>query len=414
MVRGRPGLATAVESTCAAFTADYVWAGPESLPVGVWNTLTRMIIFFAAAGVAARLRSDSDAGRDELRTTREELARSHEQLRLLVDGIRERSVMMLDAKGIILLANEGSHRLRGLAPDELVGRPFWALAASAGGAEALRRWLAEAASRGSCEFDLWELRKDGTRFCSAGVLSPVRDSAGRLRGYSMVTQDVTRQREAEATVRSLTARLIGAQEEERRHLARELHDEVGAVLTCVRMSLEAAGRRGGRAEELQGALDAVGQALEQVRQLSVDLRPSVLDDLGVVPALRWYLDKRPRSAGLKTEFESSMPEQRLDPAVEITCFRIAQEAVTNVLRHAGASSLRVSLELAGGQLQLRVKDDGRGFEPAGAGRSSLGLSAMSERASLIGGTLRVLSRPGEGTEVIAELPVAAHAREGAA
>ena len=173
------GLATAVMSTCAAFTADYAWAGPESLPVGIWNTLTRMIIFFAAAGVAARLRADSDAGRDELRTTREELARSHEQLRLLVDGIRERSVMMLDAKGIILLANEGSHRLRGLAADELVGRPFWTLAASAGGAEALRRWLAEAASRGSCEFDIWELRKDASRFCSAGVLSPVRDGGGR-------------------------------------------------------------------------------------------------------------------------------------------------------------------------------------------------------------------------------------------
>jgi signal transduction histidine kinase len=277
------GIVTAVESAVAAFTADYVWAGPEVLPVEIWNTVTRVIIFFFAAAFVARLSADSEAGRDALRTAR----------------------------------------------------------------------------------------------------------------------------------RTLTARLIGAQEEERRHLARELHDEIGAVLTCVKMSLESAGRRRtGRSEELRAALDAVDQALAQIRQLSVDLRPSVLDDLGIVPALRWYLDKRPRAAGLKTEFETSIGEERLDPALEITCFRIAQEAVTNVLRHADAGALRVTLDRSDGRLLLRVKDDGRGFDTAAVGSASLGLSAMSERASLIGGAVRVLSWPGGGTEVIAELPVRVQAHLG--
>jgi PAS domain S-box-containing protein len=417
------GLLTAAESALVAFAADYVWTGSEGLPIELWNTVTRVIIFFFAAAVVARLRADSDAGRDELRVTQEELARSHEQLWLLVDGIRERSVMMLDADGRILLANEGSRRLRGYTAAELTDKPFWSLAAAPADSEAPRRWLAEAAENGSCEFESWELRKDGSRFCSAGVLSSVRDAEGRLRGYSMVSQDVTRQREAEATVRALTARLIGAQEEERRHLARELHDEVGAALTCVRMAIEAASHRSGRTEPLQAALDAVGQALDQVRQISVDLRPSVLDDLGIVPALRWYLDKRPRAAGLQTQFESQLPAERLDPALEITCFRIAQEAVTNVLRHAEARSLRVSLERVppadgtepegpsrgSARLVLRLQDDGKGFRPPNSG---LGLSTMSERAALIGGTVHVRSQPGEGTEVVAELPLRPRAREG--
>lgn len=404
------GIAAAVQCAVVAFTGTYLWSGPESLPVLVWNTLSQVVIFFFTAVFVARLREHSDAGQDALRSTREALAHSHEQLRLLVDGIRERSVMMLDADGGIVLANEGSVRLRGFAAEELVGRPFWTLAASAGAAEGMRRWLAEAATSGSCEFETWEQRRDGSRFCSAGVLSPVLDPQGRLRGYTMVSQDVTRQREAEAAVRSLSARLIGAQEEERRHLARELHDEVGAALTFVKMSLQAAGSRddGG---PLRLAQDAVDQVLDQVRRLSVDLRPSMLDDLGLVPALRWYLDKRARAAGLATEFESAVGEERFDPAVEVTCFRVAQEAVTNVLRHAAASSLKVSLDRADERLELRVKDDGRGFDLARA--TGLGLSAMAERAALVGGSVRVLSRPGEGTEVLAELPLGPRPATGA-
>jgi signal transduction histidine kinase len=154
----------------------------------------------------------------------------------------------------------------------------------------------------------------------------------------------------------------------------------------------------------------VERVLEQVQDISLDLRPSILDDLGLEPALRWYTDRQAALVGLKVEFHADRLEQRLDPVIETECFRVAQEALTNVVRHARAKVVTVDLRAEDGQLRLRVHDDGIGFEAATVREkavrgASLGLLSMEERAALAGGGLEFNSIPGRGTEVHAWFPL---------
>jgi signal transduction histidine kinase len=209
--------------------------------------------------------------------------------------------------------------------------------------------------------------------------------------------------------------MLEIQEQERRQLARELHDEIGQVLTAVKIDLQTQIMRLGSAaagEGLAGSVGLVDEALDRVRSLSLDLRPSQLDDLGLQPALRWYFDRQSRSSELEIQFSADLPPQRLDPGVETACFRIAQEAMTNVLRHAGATRVRVELRVDDGTLELLVEDDGKGFNvPAAqaraAGGASLGLLGMEERADLAGGRIELHSALGSGTRIRARFPIAA-------
>ena len=155
------------------------------------------------------------------------------------------------------------------------------------------------------------------------------------------------------------------------------------------------------------------RVLEQVQDISLDLRPSILDDLGLEPALRWYTERQAALVGLKVEFHVDQLEQRLEPMIETECFRVAQEALTNVVRHARAKAVMVELRKEDQQLHLRVRDDGIGFEVAAvrekaARGASLGLLSMEERAVLAGGRLEFNSVPGQGTEVQAWFPLKWH------
>jgi signal transduction histidine kinase len=161
-------------------------------------------------------------------------------------------------------------------------------------------------------------------------------------------------------------------------------------------------------------LALLDQGIRQVRSLSLELRPSLLDDLGLLPALRWYTDRQAERAGFAVELHSELGDARLPPDVETTCYRIVQEAVTNVARHAGARRLRVEVRVADGALELLLQDDGRGFDvEAARARAALGdsfgLVSMEERVSLAGGVLRVDSAPGRGTTLRVRLPLAAEA-----
>jgi signal transduction histidine kinase len=155
----------------------------------------------------------------------------------------------------------------------------------------------------------------------------------------------------------------------------------------------------------------VDQVLQQVRGMSLDLRPSMLDDLGLVAALRWYVGRDARGVGLRVLLEVPDEERRYDPAVETACFRVAQEALTNILRHAGAKEAIITLDDSEGALRLCVRDDGAGFDVAEArqrahGGGSFGLLGMQERVSLLGGHLEFNSKPGQGTELRARFPLA--------
>jgi signal transduction histidine kinase len=210
----------------------------------------------------------------------------------------------------------------------------------------------------------------------------------------------------------LSRQLLHAQETERRRIARELHDEIGQVLTAVKINLQTLQRTAGPAAHasLQESIAIVDRAVQQVRNLSLDLRPSLLDDLGLVAALRWYVDRQSARAGYHGQVVADPPDLTVPPEVATTCFRVAQEALTNVVRHAKAKRVRVELGREDGELRLVVRDDGTGFEVAAANRrvargASLGLLGMQERVQLVGGRLELKSAPGAGTEVRVHLPL---------
>jgi two-component system sensor histidine kinase UhpB len=222
-------------------------------------------------------------------------------------------------------------------------------------------------------------------------------------------------------LRALSRRLFEVQEEERRRLARDLHDDVGQALTALKIQLESVARAGGEAaarSRVDECVDTVQHTLERVRQLSLSLRPPQLDDLGLAAAVRSHLDRQARVAGLQAHFETEDAPQELAPDTETACFRVAQEAINNVLRHARARNLWVRLFTAGGRLAISVRDDGRGFDldsvrERSANGSSLGLIGMEERMALAGGSFELRSSPGQGTILLATFPLTA-ARERAA
>jgi signal transduction histidine kinase len=233
-------------------------------------------------------------------------------------------------------------------------------------------------------------------------------------------RNITERKQAEAKrkeynrkLQVLSRRLVEAQETERRNIARELHDEIGQALTVMQLNLQSMLLSSDTevvSPRLNETLEVVERVLEQVRDISLDLRPSILDDLGLEPALRWYTERQAALVELKVEFHADRLEQRLDPMIETECFRVAQEALTNVVRHAQAKTVTVELRKEDGQLHLRVRDDGIGFEVVAIREqavrgTSLGLLSMEERASLAGGGLELKSVPGQGTEVHAWFPL---------
>jgi PAS domain S-box-containing protein len=235
---------------------------------------------------------------------------------------------------------------------------------------------------------------------------PFRDTAG-TRYLGGMAVDVTAQRRAEEKLREYARRLLEVQEQERRHLARELHDEVGQVLTGLKLTLEAGTHRPAAElpDSLRAALALVQELTARVRDLSLRLRPTMLDDLGLLPALLWLFERYTAQTKVRVDFEHRGLERRFPPEVETAAYRIVQEALTNVARHARVEGGSVRLWLDQDLLHVQVEDRGAGFDPVSARGISTGLSGMQERAVLLGGAFRVESVPGDGTRVTAELPV---------
>lgn len=217
-----------------------------------------------------------------------------------------------------------------------------------------------------------------------------------------------------ARLQQLSRRLLQVQELERRHIARELHDEIGQVLTVAKIHLQSATfapEASSILPQIEEPIALLDRLLKQVRSLSLDLRPPLLDDLGLVHALHWLVQQhqgRPNTPHVHLTTDPLLG--RCDPTLETTCFRIAQEALTNALRHAHAKNVHIALSLQDNTLRLAVRDDGIGFDAAAARvraerSGSLGLLGMHERASLAGGTLSLLSAPDRGTEVEAIFPL---------
>ncbi len=220
-------------------------------------------------------------------------------------------------------------------------------------------------------------------------------------------------------LRALSQQLVQAQEEERRHLARELHDEIGQSLTAAQLNLQTLLNLSDLAElpaRLEDSMALIERVLQQIRALSLELRPALLDDLGLVPALRWFVNRQAQRAGFAAHVVAEQSWERFPPDVEITCFRVVQEALTNIIRHAQAQHVMVEIQPEATELHLVVRDDGVGFD-ANAARDramrghSLGLLSMQERVVLLGGQIRFESAIGQGTKIFVRLPLSANAGE---
>ena len=219
--------------------------------------------------------------------------------------------------------------------------------------------------------------------------------------------------EGRQRLQALSHRLLKVQEVERRELALDLHDEIGQALTVLKVNLQECQRlprSSTGSSTLTDSIQIVDRMLMAVRNLALDLRPSLLDDLGLGPALRWYLKRQAIRFKWKVECTGKAIHKRYPEDLEIACFRVAQEAVTNIGRHAQAAHVRVTLDEHDGILELHVKDDGTGFNPARAlakarKGKSLGLVGMGERVRLVNGKITVVSSLGLGTVIRASFPV---------
>jgi signal transduction histidine kinase len=241
----------------------------------------------------------------------------------------------------------------------------------------------------------------------ADLVEAVRDRAEAIAERVAAEQQVRARHE-------LLAHTIAAQEAERARVSRDLHDDVGQALTSVLLGLrlledslnaptvdldEVRGRNA-------GLRDLVADALRRARQLAFDLRPTVLDDVGLAPALERLSADIARRAGLRVEFAVSLPpDERLAPDTETVVYRVVQEALTNVVRHAQATRVSIAVTMSGDRVRAHIEDNGIGFDPSlGADQPHLGVVGMEERAPVVGGTVSVTSRPGEGTTVLVEVP----------
>jgi PAS domain S-box-containing protein len=362
----------------------------------------------------------------------EAAGQSAELFRLLVESVRDYAIFVLDPKGIVLTWNEGAKALKGYSRDEIVGQHFSKFYPP----EALQsgwpaRELTLAAKEGRFADEGWRVKKDGSSFWASVIITALRDANGQLSGFAKVTQDLTERKQWEERTQDLnkelrarvgqldeykrvielrtielqrlSAQLLQIQDEERRRLARELHDELGQQLTALKMELDT-GDKHKRASQLADT------SLSMVRNISYLLHPPLLDESGLRPALHWYVDglsersKIDVSLALKPQLFPRLPKD-----LEVTVFRVVQESLTNVFRHSASESARVEIEKYADRVTVRVRDYGKGCPPELGGvnqpvRLGVGISGMRERVRQFGGDLIVV-RAEPGTLVEASIPL---------
>jgi PAS domain S-box-containing protein len=341
------------------------------------------------------------------------LRESEERYRELFENARD-AMYVHDLNGTYTSVNHAAEELTGYSREEIVGHNFTEFISEEHIKHVRNNFCGKLASRGETSYEVDVIAKDGRRV-PVEVSSRAIYENGLIVGVQGTARDITERKQAQDALQMFSRQLIEAQEEERRRIARELHDQIGQVLTAVKMNLHTVHRVCNGTEEgghIKDNIEAVDEALRLVRDLSVDLRPPLLDDLGLVTALRWYVDRYAKRTGIVAEviIELDDPNVRFSRELETACFRIAQEALTNVVRHARARDVSVTLRQEDAILILSVKDDGVGFDHEALRKrapraATLGLLGMQERAHAAGGVVEVHSKISKGTEIRLKLPL---------
>lgn len=385
------------------------------------------------------------------------LRESEERLRLLIEGVLEYAIFQLDPLGHVISWNAGAERLKGYRADEIIGKHFSIFYppedVTSGKPD---RVLGHAAQSGQSVDEGWRVRKDGSRFWASVVVTALRDAKGNLQGFAKVTRDMTERREKEESLakakellelrveqrtavltrlnedlrreiaereraegqlrasleqlRALAARLQNVREEERTYIAREIHDELGQACTAIKMDLALIGRKATKRQarlraKVESAMQLVDNMIVTLRRIASELRPRTLDDLGLSAALEWKAHDFQTRTGIQCRLILPQEPIALDSERSTAVFRIFQESLTNVARHAHATRVEARLEREGGDLILQIHDNGTGFDPGEANaRKSLGLVGMQERALLVNADFKIETVPGAGTTVTLRIP----------
>jgi len=378
---------------------------------------------------------------------------SDERFNSLMKGVQEYAIFCLDPLGYVVSWNAGAERLKGYRAEEIIGQHFSVLYpredVMSGKPE---QELAEASQRGQSEDEGWRVRKDGSRFWANVVITALRDPGGNLHGFAKLTRDMTERHQKEETLtkakellelgveqrtavlarvnqqlraeiavreraeeqlkisldqlRALADRLQRVREEERTLIAREIHDELGQACTAIKMDLALIGRKTTKARsqlraKVKSATQVMDNMIVTLRKIASELRPRALDDLGLTAALEWQAQEFESRTGIHCRVILPQEPIAIDSERSTAIFRIFQESLTNVARHAHATRVEARLEREADQLLFQVHDNGRGFDPEEAkARMSLGLVGMRERALLLNGEFKVEGVPGAGTTIV--------------
>ncbi|ULX52550.1 histidine kinase [Cupriavidus taiwanensis] len=356
-----------------------------------------------------------------LRTSLQRVKESEARLAGIIRSSME-AIITVDERQRVILFNPMAEKLFGWPAEQATGRPladFIPERFRRAHEEHVRRFGVTGVSERAMgrQRALYALRRDGSEFPVEASISQITDSGARL--YTVMLRDITERVRAEQAMRHsreelqhLSDSILAAREEEKRRIARELHDDLGQRLSAMKMDLAMLGADVKEGRSIECLLDGVAamnvvidETVASVRRIASDLRPALLDELGMLPAIEWLANDCAARYGLSVTVEGVDAE--VSEQVAIAMFRIVQEALSNVVRHANATEVRIHVAVAAGQLALQVKDNGVGWDKLPAGdepRKSLGLLGIRERARLLGGTVAVDSAPGEGLCLEVRIP----------
>jgi PAS domain S-box-containing protein len=349
----------------------------------------------------------------ERKEVEEAFRTSSERLQLLIESTSDYAIFTTTLDNRIDSWNAGAEQIFGWTESEAVGQTGAIIFTSedrASGAPEME--ITTALAEGRAPDERFHIRKDGSRFYVSGVMNLLREANGQAHGFVKICRDMTERIEAEKALRAkeILQQLVGAQEDERKRIARDLHDELGQKLTALRLKLESI-RKMCEDDDLCSQIDETQLIAKHIDDdvdfLAWELRPAALDHLGLAAALDNYVREWSRHAGITAETHfTGIKNQRLRPEIETNLYRITQEALNNTHKHAKAKSVNIIVEGHDGSVVLIIEDDGTGFDPESTINRSkgLGLIGMRERAALVGGTLEIESAPEQGTTIFVRVP----------
>ncbi|MEI7026983.1 PAS domain-containing sensor histidine kinase [Paenibacillus sp. y28] len=333
---------------------------------------------------------------------RGKLQTSLKQLLDLKFALDESSIVaMTDQRGMIRYVNDKFCSISGYSREELLGSDHRIVNSGYHSKDTMRRLWRTISEGYVWRGDLKNKAKDGTYYWVNTTIVPFLDEQGKPYQYLAIRNEVTELKRVEEELQQTMLRMMRIQEEERKRISRELHDGIGQSLFSLLIHMDRILTR----EQHEGVAALRGElshVIEEVRTISRELRPSVLDDLGIVPAIRSYLQAFTEHTGIRVQLDSTLRE-RLDIQVETTIYRIIQEAMTNIHRYAGVGEASVTISENGSRVHVLIDDEGAGFD-SGLRWKGVGLFSMEERARSVGGTFHLDSAPGQGTHLHVVIP----------